>query len=108
MKQTFVYSALMLALILTSCKKTTQNFVPNCTGTAKTFAADAFPVIQSSCLSCHSSNSGRPLDNYLNIVAVKSSIRSKIIDGSMPQSGSLTDAQKNAVICWIDNGAANN
>jgi hypothetical protein len=26
----------------------------------------------------------------------------------MPKTGSLTTAQKNAIICWIDNGAANN
>jgi hypothetical protein len=26
----------------------------------------------------------------------------------MPQSGTITQAQKNAFICWIDNGAPNN
>jgi hypothetical protein len=26
----------------------------------------------------------------------------------MPQNGSLTSSEKNAIICWIDNGAPNN
>jgi hypothetical protein len=26
----------------------------------------------------------------------------------MPMNGSLTAAEKNAILCWIDNGAANN
>ena len=87
-----------------SCTKTQNNFVPSCSGTAKTFSGDAFPIIQSACLSCHTSS----LNNYANVAARASSIRSKIIDGSMPQSGSLSSTQKNAIICWIDNGALNN
>lgn len=87
---------------LSSCKKSNQDFVPSCSGTS-TYSADAKPVFQSKCVSCHS-NYG----NYSQVVASKNSIRTTIINGSMPKGGSLTDAQKNAIICWIDAGAQNN
>ena len=109
MKRTLVYSTIMLTIFLAGCKKDVKIFVPDCTGVAKIFSGDAFPVFHSSCIDCHFSGSGQtPLDNYSNIVAAKSSVRNVIINGSMPRSGSLTDTQKNAITCWTDNGAPNN
>jgi hypothetical protein len=103
MKRILFCSAAILLIALTSCKKATKDFVPDCSGAAKLFSADVLPVIQSSCVSCHSGYS-----NYSGICSSKSSIRSKVVDGSMPQKSSLSDAQKNAIICWIDNGTPNN
>jgi hypothetical protein len=103
MKHIFFYSAIFIAIAFTSCKKIAKDFSPNCSGAAKSFNTDVLPVFQANCVSCHSSYS-----NYANISASKTSIRSKIVDGSMPTKKSLSDAQKNAVICWIDNGAPNN
>ncbi len=83
--------------------------MPYCTEAAKTFSGDAFPVFHSSCIDCHFSGSGQtPLDNYSNIAVAKNSVRNVIINGSMPRSGSLTDAQKNAIICRINNGVPDN
>jgi hypothetical protein len=31
-----------------------------------------------------------------------------IVSGTMPQNATLTPAQKNSIICWIDSGAPNN
>jgi len=109
MNRLLLISSVMLIISFTGCKKAAKDFVPDCSGTAKTFSGDAFPVFQSSCVNCHSGSGGQsPLNNYTNIVASKSSIRNMIINGSMPSSGKLTDSQKNAIICWIDNGAPNN
>lgn len=91
-----------ILIVLLSCKKSNQDFVPSCSGTS-TYSADAKPVLQSKCVSCHS-NYG----NYSQVVASKNSIRTVIVNGSMPKGGSLSDAQKNAIICWIDAGAQNN
>ena len=103
MKAKFFYSTILIVLAITSCKKAAKDFTPDCSGTAKSFTTDVLPVFQSSCVSCHGSYS-----NYTNICASKTSIRSTIVDGSMPTKKSLTEAQKNAVICWIDNGTPNN
>jgi hypothetical protein len=88
--------------MLGSCKKDTV-YTPDCTGGTKSFATDVLPLIQNNCESCHASYS-----NYSQISGSKSSIRSKIVDGSMPPGASLSTDQKNIIVCWIDNGALNN
>jgi hypothetical protein len=54
------------------------------------------------------SNSGGVLTNHAQISSKASSIKASILNGSMPKGSSLTTAQKQAVVCWIDNGAMNN
>ncbi len=93
----------MAVLLMASCKKNSENFVPDCSGATKSFNADVLPIITNKCKGCHSQYSG-----YSQIAGSKSSIRSSIVEGSMPQGGSLSTTEKNNVICWIDNGALNN
>jgi len=102
-------------IMICSCKKSinTDNSV-HCGTAAMSFAADANPVIQASCAfdsDCHGSGSTSgpgSLLNYAQIFNARSDIRSAILSGSMPKNSSLTTSQKTAIICWIDNGAANN
>jgi hypothetical protein len=35
-------------------------------------------------------------------------IKPAVANGTMPKTGTLTTAQKNSIICWINNGAPNN
>lgn len=83
------------------------------TVTNKTFTADVSPIIQNSCAlaGCHasgSSNGPGQLTNYTEIFSARSSIRSAVSSGRMPQSGSLSSAQKNSILCWVDSGGPNN
>ncbi len=106
-------------IVLVSCSKSsgggTTNpggFVPDCS-TAKTFSGDVLPIISSSCAAagCHASgsfNGPGALTNYSQVAAAKSAIRSAVAAGTMPKTGSLSAAQKSAIVCWIDAGAANN
>ena len=86
----------------------------SCTGISPKFAADVQPILTSVCSfnsSCHgggSTNSGGTLTSYAEVNAKKSNIRAAILSGSMPQTGSISQAQINAFICWIDAGAINN
>jgi hypothetical protein len=86
----------------------------SCTGITPKFAADVQPIIQSLCAtnsSCHaagSANSGGAFTSYTEINNKKSNIRAQILSGAMPQTGTISQAQINALICWIDNGAPNN
>ena len=83
----------------------------NCAGSAKSFSNDVNPIIQTFCGGCHGngSNAGPgPLVNYTQIFNARNLIRSSVSSGRMPQNGSLTAAQKNAILCWIDNGAPEN
>jgi hypothetical protein len=86
----------------------------NCTGVASAFAANVNPIIQSTCATdatCHgagSPNGPGPLLDYNQISNAKVTIKTAIGNGTMPKIGTLTTAQKNSIICWIDSGAPNN
>ena len=86
----------------------------SCTGVANKFAADVNPIIQSSCATdanCHgagSANGPGPLLTYAQISNASATIKSAISTGIMPKTGTLTTAQKNSIICWVNSGALNN
>ena len=86
----------------------------SCTGISPGFATDILPLIQAKCATnsgCHaagSTNSGGPLTTYTQINARASNIKSQVSSGAMPQTGSLTTAEKSAIVCWVNNGALNN
>jgi hypothetical protein len=88
-------------------------YTPNCTGAAIQFSANVLPIIQASCTAsgCHNAgsvNGPGELSTHAQISAAKTQIRAAVLSGSMPKTGTLTSAQKNSIICWIDAGAANN
>lgn len=86
----------------------------SCTGITPKFSTDVQPILTTVCSinsNCHaagSTNSGGPFTTYAEVNARKSNIKAQILSGAMPQTGSITQAQINAFICWIDNGAPNN
>jgi hypothetical protein len=86
----------------------------SCTSIAPTFTGDVQPILTTVCSinsNCHAggtTNSGGPFTNYTEVNARKADIRAAILSGTMPQSGSISQAQVNAFICWIDSGAPNN
>jgi len=128
-KQKFRFSkkmfvVLIVAIALFACSKSADTTLKNnntnnggsvdCTGAAKLFSTDVNPIIQSTCAtgsSCHgtgSINGPGELRTYSEIANAHTAIRAAILSGLMPKTGSLTNAQKNTIICWIDNGALNN
>jgi hypothetical protein len=123
-KSTFVCLAILISITVTiSCSKSSpsnnngggsQGRIFSCAGITPKFGADVQSIFTSLCATnsnCHASgstNSGGAFTNYNEINAKKSNIRSAILSGSMPQSGTISQTQINAIICWIDNGAANN
>ena len=84
-----------------------------CGGVSKNFATDVNPLIQTFCnqAACHNAgsiNGPGPLTNYTEVFNARAAIRGQVAAGLMPQNTTLTQAQKNTIICWIDNGAPNN
>ncbi len=86
----------------------------NCSAvTNKAFAADVNPIIQTVCAmaGCHangSSNGPGALTNYTQVFNARTLVRSAVSSGFMPQGSTLSTAQKNSILCWIDSGAPNN
>ena len=120
MKNIFVF--VLLFVLFSSCDKTNptnpdpdgSGSTGTCSGPAKSFATDVSPVFQGSCataVSCHavgSTTGPGPLVTYSQIFNVRATIRSEVAGGHMPPNGTLSTTQKNAIVCWVDNGAPNN
>lgn len=124
MRQTFI-AALCITVMIVACSKSSDDntntgvgggggtFTPDCTGAAKSFTADVSPIITSTCAvsGCHNAgsvNGPGALTNYTQIFNARAAIRTAVANGTMPKTGTITVAQKNAIICWIDAGGTNN
>jgi len=111
LKISFPFIALLI--FIHACTKDPEVTV-DCSGPAKSFVTDASPVFQTSCAAnpgCHatgSNNGPGPLLTYSQIFNARADIRSAVASGHMPLNATLTATEKNAILCWIDNGAPNN
>src|SRR5437868_2759929 len=90
MKKLIVCLVIAGILIVACSKNGSMVTTPDCTGSAKSFATDVNPIIQANCVSvgCHSAGSNNgpgPLTTYQQIFNARSSIRSAVAGGSMPQ-----------------------
>ena len=123
MKRSLAFITLFITtgLLIVSCSKSSNDGTVggggktfSCSGISPKFAADVLPIFNTVCsvnTTCHatgSTNSGGPFTNYTQVAAKTSNIRAQVLSGAMPQTGSLTQAQINNLICWIDSGAPNN
>jgi hypothetical protein len=99
-----------------SCSKTadadSNNAAVDCSDGIKSFAADVNPIIQSTCAtnsSCHAAGSSEgALTTYQQVYDRRSTIYAEVKSGRMSKKGSLSVLQRNAILCWIKNGAQNN
>ncbi len=109
----FSVSFFAFLIFINACTKKPE-FTTDCNGPAKSFVTDVSPVFQTSCAinsGCHATGSGNgpgPLLTYSQIFNARSDIRSAVASGHMPLNATLTSTEKNAILCWIDNGAPNN
>ena len=107
-----------MALLLNACTKGSGGATPSptdpCAGLSFKFLSDVQPIVNTTCANsanCHgagSVNSGGPLTDYNSIFNKRSNIKFQIENGLMPKAGSLSTADKNKIICWINSGAPNN
>ena len=111
MKFKHVLFASAIALLTFSCNKT-EPFVPVCDGSSPTYDADISLIIQQNCIQCHgtgSSNGNLSTYSGLSSVTTNGKFESEVLTNqTMPQSGSLTEAQLNQIKCWVENGFPEN
>ena len=119
MNKLFFLVAAVVIFLIHGCSKpgtatTTPPVIDPCVGLSTKFAADVQPIFNTRCsnsTNCHgtgSVNSGGELTDYNKIFIKRAIIKGQINAGLMPKGGSLTTAEKNKIICWIDSGAPNN
>jgi uncharacterized membrane protein len=85
----------------------------NCSGATPSFSTQVNPLVQSRCAlgGCHASgatNTGGALTNFTQISSKALSVKTTVLNGSMPKGSTLTAAEKKLISCWVDNGALNN
>jgi hypothetical protein len=81
--------------------------------TGTSYNNDIKTIVQTSCAvsGCHVSGGSAPfvLGSVSNVQNHASEIKTATANGSMPKSGTpLTQAQKDKIACWVDDGAPNN
>lgn len=120
MKKLSLLTAIVL-IVFVSCKKSSPagggttggGGTLDCGSVTRSWSTEVSAIISSSCATagCHaagSANGPGALTNYTAVYNSRSNIRSVVANGSMPKGGSLGASQKTALLCWIDQGAANN
>ena len=75
-----------------------------------TFSMNVKPIIDSNCISCHSTGGGQSpnLETYNGVAANSARVKSEVVSKDMPIGGSLTNEEIAAISCWVDAGALNN
>ena len=72
------------------------------------YQGDIKPILTANCLGCHSGSQAPNLSAYQGVSANADRVRFQVVNGIMPQGGSLTNEEIEFIRCWIDSGALNN
>ena len=110
----------LLVLSLSNCKKddTNSGGSPDCGSLPHAYSTDIKPIVLNNCAisGCHVSGGSGPGDfttyQALANAATNGSLKDRvIIKKDMPPSSSgktLTQEQRDKILCWINDGAPNN
>jgi len=104
----------IVSFIISSCEYNVENedlVIDPCESTVS-YGATIRPLIDTNCMPCHNGDGNTPfapdLTNYNSVQGIASLIKDVTQSGRMPQNSSLTEVEKDAIKCWVDNGALDN
>lgn len=76
------------------------------------YSVDISPLIANNCMPCHNGDGSNPeapnLTSYASVASMSGLIKEVTQTRRMPKNGTITNAQIEAIRCWVDNGAMNN
>jgi len=105
--------AITFIMVVVACSKNaatdTAPVVASCDPNTS-FSKTILPLFNSTCnlSGCHDGPNAAALNNFQVVHDNASQIRASISTGRMPKDKTLAITDKNAILCWIDNGAKNN
>ena len=106
----FIIVIIGVILVATSCNKSDNALAVAPCDPNTSFSNTVLPILNTSCNAngCHDNIVITALNNYQTVHDGAVQIKNSVISGRMPKSGSLSVKDKDAIICWVDNGAKNN
>ncbi|NNE76416.1 MAG: cytochrome c [Pricia sp.] len=114
MEQKRLICIVLIAFQLVSCEYHVENeeIVDDSCTPAVSFSAFIRPLIDTNCMPCHNGDGTEPfapnLTTYASVESISELVKEVTQSRRMPKEGTLTDAQIEAIACWVDNGALNN
>jgi hypothetical protein len=107
-------SLFVICIVVMACSKsdtaTTNTTTTNACNANTSFNATILPLFNTSCnvSGCHDGPNAAQLNTFQVVHDNAAQIKASVSSGRMPRGSTLTTAQKNAIYCWIDNGAKDN
>jgi len=106
---------ILLGLMLfVSCEYNVENedlIIDSC-DQAVSYIATIRPLIDNNCMPCHNGDGSIPqapnLTALTGVQGIAGLIRDVTQSRRMPQNGTITDAEIEAIRCWVENGALDN
>jgi hypothetical protein len=97
-------------LFLISCKKSESAQITAVCNATISYKNQVHSIFVANCTSsnCHDGNALPSLGDYLTAHDAAAQIKTSVKSGVMPKNGTLSTADKSAIICWIENGSLNN
>lgn len=109
-KSSVLLLLLIVVVAILSCSKNVSDTTNTTCDPNTSFTNTVKPILDKSCnmKGCHDDFVITALNNFQTVHDGANQIKVSIQSGRMPKSNSLTTAEKNAIYCWVDNGAKNN
>lgn len=110
MRKSFVILVLFTCIVVAQLLSCNKNSVENTCDPAISFVNTVKPIFDKSCntAGCHDDLVITALNKFQTVHDGAQQIKISIQAGRMPKGGTLSFTDKNAIFCWIDNGAKNN
>jgi hypothetical protein len=92
------------------CTSKSVDSTSNTCDPAISFSKTIKPILDANCnmSGCHDNLVMTSLKEFQTVHDAAAQIKSALVTGKMPKNRTITTAEKNAIYCWIDNGAKNN
>lgn len=92
------------------CTSKSVDSTSNTCDPAISFSKTIKPILDANCnmSGCHDDQVITALKDFQTVHDGAAQIKLSIMTGKMPKNRTITTAEKNAIYCWIDNGAKNN
>lgn len=109
-KQDGIICALMAAFFLHGCVNHDISPKTACGQTEISFDLTIFPLIQQNCAinDCHGGNQFPDFREFSVVQENAQRIKQQVVNRTMPPDQSLTQAQIDSIVCWVDNGTPQN